>query len=209
MSTNIQQAAWQAIAVRAARRRQILAAIAGRITQAKTARQAVITAIATFLIEARQAGEAPRFRCRAYNGGPLRVARYDLPVVIDLQGLVTDQQGVYINLEHDDGQRVGHVTAVANTGRDLTLTGLISAATQAASEFIDSYRQDYPWHASVEVRPTQTPELIAPGATVTVNQQQFRGPLYVVRRSQLYGCAFLPRGADDQTEITVAARAAF
>ena len=47
---------------------------------------------------------APKFSMTAYTGGLMMVAGFDLPVVVDLDGLIIDRQSVPIRLEHQVGQ---------------------------------------------------------------------------------------------------------
>ena len=56
-------------------------------------------------------GKKPTFDVLAYNGGPLSVARYDLPVVLDLSG-VENGKSVIANLHHKNDQLVGHAVCV-------------------------------------------------------------------------------------------------
>jgi len=150
-------------------------------------------------------GKRPRFDVIAYNGGPLSVGGYDLPIVLDLSGL---EQGrsVIANLHHKKDQLVGHVGAVENNGRTLRLSGEVSAVSQAATEFVDSAKNGFPWQASIEAKPSKVEE-IPEGRAVVVNGQSIPGPVYVARKSRLYGVAFLPHGADENTTVQLAASA--
>jgi len=160
-------------------------------------------------IEAALSGEKiPRFSITpAYNGGPLRVARYNLPIIVDLAGLTVNSQAVLATVGHNDEQQVGHVEKIDNNGRQLSVAGVISAAGPAATELIESHRRGFPWHASIEARPLETPEYIGPGEAVRVNGQLFAGPVLVARRSELFGISFVPRGADEHTAVAIAAQA--
>jgi hypothetical protein len=173
------------------------------------ARQLTIEMTAGAIIEAKATSDsAPRFSCRpAYNGGELRVGRYDLPVVVDLAGMSQNPQAIPATLRHDDAALAGHVDTVINSGRTLILSGIVSGGNDWARQFIDSYKASFPWHASIEVRPLERPELIPAGQVVAVNGQRFQGPIYVARKSELYGVSFVPHGADDQTVVTLAAKA--
>ena len=65
-------------------------------------------------------GKGPRqFNIRAYTGGELRVNGFDLPVVVDLKGM-TFAKDIKANLDHDSKKRVGHITATANDGSEVT-----------------------------------------------------------------------------------------
>jgi len=155
------------------------------------------------------AGEAdsPRkFTVLAYNGGPLRVNGWDRPVVIDLTGM-EEAPSIVANLHHDSKAIVGHVTAVRNTGRDLQMDGLVSGANSATQEFLAASGNGFPWQASVEVQPVEVEE-VEDGDSVKANGMTHKGPIYVARKSRLYGVAFLPRGADERTTVRLAAGAA-
>ncbi len=150
----------------------------------------------------------PRFTVApAYNGGPLKVARYDLPIIVDLSGLTVNSQAVLATLEHDDGRQIGHVEKIDNNGRQLSVAGVVSAAGPAAAELLESHRRGFPWHASIEARPLKTPEYIGPNEAVRVNGQLFSGPCLVARRAELFGISFVPRGADENTSVAIAAQA--
>ena len=166
-----------------------------------------ITAESTTVTSAVEAGDAPKFSVLAYNGGPLSVSGYDLPIVIDLSGLKEGRR-VIANLHHDKKEIVGHVSAVRNDGRTLTLDGVASAVSAASKQFLDSAANGFPWSASIEARPDPgSTEEIPKGKTVMVNGQTISGPVYVSRKSTLYGVAFLPHGADHNTNVSVAASA--
>jgi len=150
-------------------------------------------------------GKRPKFDVIAYNGGPLTVGGYDLPIVLDLAGL---EQGksVIANLHHKKDHLVGHVGTVENNGKTLRLSGEVSAVSQSATEFVDSAKNGFPWQASIEAKPLRVEE-IPEGRTVMVNGQSIQGPVYVARKSRLYGVAFLPHGADENTTVQLAASA--
>lgn len=172
-----------------------------------------IIAIAPVAVKAAEAGQrVPRFTIApAYNGGPLTVEKYALPIIVDLEGLTVNEQSVQAVMFHDDTKLVGHVDTVRNDGRRLELSGVCSGLRSTVDEFVDSAANPgkrFPWKASIEARPLDKPELIPAGATVNVNGQTFEGPIYVARRAELYGVSFVPRGADDKTIVSIAARAA-
>lgn len=148
-----------------------------------------------------------KFSVQVYNGGPLQVNRWDYPVVIDLQGMKA-RKNVIANLDHNREQRVGHVTEVANDGSKVVLAGLASAATEYRDEVVNSANAGFPWEASIEAMPTQESDFVGDKQKVTVNGREFTGPLYVARKSELYGFAFLSRGADSNTKVKIAAEAA-
>jgi hypothetical protein len=151
------------------------------------------------------------FEIVAYNGGvlatPAYMQKFGMPVVIDLSGLET-APSVTANMDHDQAQRVGHVTETRNDGRQLILAGIVSGTGAAANEVIANAKQGYPWQASVEAVPLVPLEKIEAGKSVTVNGQRIDGPVLIARKSRLYGVAFLARGADSTTSVKIAATAA-
>ncbi len=166
----------------------------------------VIAFDAEVTIEAAQ-GDAKgpaKFDVLAYTGGPLVVAGYDYPIVVDLAGM-SMRKVIVANLDHNRAARVGHVTEKTNDGKSLRLKGIASAATSARDEVIASAVDGFTWQASVEVAPKAKPVFVKAGKTVEVNGQTHEGPVYVARKSQLNGFAFLGQGADDNTSVKIAA----
>ena len=148
----------------------------------------------------------PKFSIEAYNGGKLSLKGIPLPVIVDLGGMEY-ADSIVANLDHDDKRRVGHVTEKSNDGRKLTLDGIVSAATSDATEVVQSAARDFPWQASIEAKILGSLEEIKAGKPVRVNGQDFHGPVYVARKTQLFGVALLTRGADSTTSVTIAATA--
>lgn len=150
------------------------------------------------------------FEIVAYNGGvlatPAYMQKFGMPVVIDLSGLET-APSVTANMDHDQAQRVGHVTDTRNDGRQLILAGIVSGTGAAAAEVVANAKHGYPWQASVEAVPLVPLEKIEAGKSVTVNGQRIDGPVLIARKSRLYGVAFLARGADSTTSVKIAATA--
>lgn len=145
----------------------------------------------------------PTFEATVYTGRPIVVANYDAPVVIDLAGLQS-KNNIVANLDHDPSQRVGKVTSRSDEGGRLVLSGLANAATAARDEVVLSARDGFTWEASIEASPIEIDEVDA-GDTVRVNGQDVTGPVYLVKAAKLTGFAFVSHGADDATEVSIAA----
>lgn len=174
---------------------------------AKPSKPAVIAMSGEVAIEAAAAeGKQPTFSVLAYTGGAMDIAGYDMPVVVDLEGMQFGKSLV-ANLDHDRTKRVGHVTGKAIADGQLTLSGVASAATASRDEVVASAKNGFIWQASIEARPGEVAELSA-GKSVEVNGQMVQGPAYVVRTSTLKGFAFVTHGADDNTSVSIAAEAA-
>jgi hypothetical protein len=152
------------------------------------------------------APKGPRsFVSTIYTGGPVEVNGWDLPVVIDLEGLKTSKVLV-ANLDHESGKRVGNFE-VANDGKTLIANGKASAATAYRDEVVNSADEGYTWQTSVEVKPHKV-EQLARDKKAVVNGQTVTGPAYITRTGTLKGFAFVSHGADDNTTATIAATAA-
>jgi len=147
----------------------------------------------------------PSFDVVVYTGGQLVLAGWDAPVVVDLKGIEFDKS-IVANLDHDGSKRVGHVTGTSKADGQVSLSGKVSAATDAAREVAESAANGFVWQASIEADPDELRE-VASGKTIKVNGQEFTGPLYVAARSTLRGFAFVSHGADDNTTVSIAAKA--
>ncbi len=97
-----------------------------------------LTAEAPIEIEAAaQAAEGepiklPRFRMIAYTGGPMRLAGWRFPVIVDLAGLAIPSQKRPIRFIHDPGAGVGHTDSIAIEAGRLVAKGVVSRDTSAA-----------------------------------------------------------------------------
>lgn len=161
---------------------------------------------AAAVIEAGEENTPQRFRVDpAYSGGLLRVANYSQPVVIALDGL-SYAQAIRANLDHQQDRRVGHIDEQQNTGRSLSLAGVVSAESDASREFVASAQKGFPWGASIEALPTEPMQQVEPGKTVRVNGQSLIGPFLLATKSVLNGIALLSRPADATTRAVLAGR---
>jgi len=167
-----------------------------------------LTASAVFDLEA--AGESspglPRFRMVAYTGGPMRIAGWRYPVILDLAGLDFPSQSRPIRFGHDPLSGVGHTDAIRVDQGQLVATGLVSRDTSAAREVVVSSKNGFPWQASVGTSVEEF-EFVKEGQKVMVNGSQHAGPLNVVRKATLGEISFVDLGADGATSASVAANA--
>lgn len=145
----------------------------------------------------------PRFEVVAYTGGPMKLGGFELPLVVDLEGM-SFGKSLVANLDHDRSKRVGNITTKAIKGGQLVLAGTASAATPFRDEVVKSAADGFVWQASIEATIERITELAA-GKTRQVNGQTITGPAYVVPQSTLKGFAFVSHGADDNTTVDIAA----
>ena len=148
----------------------------------------------------------PRFTMVAYTGGPMRIAGWRYPVIVDLAGLVIPSQSRPIRFGHDMQSGVGHTDAIRIEDGKLVATGVVSRDTQVAREVVVSARNGFPWQASIGAS-VEEYEFVTEGQSVIVNGRQFAGPVNVVRKATLGEISFVDLGADSATSATVAAQA--
>ncbi len=148
----------------------------------------------------------PRFRMVAYTGGPMRIAGWRYPVIVDLAGLAIPSQNRPIRFGHDAsaGAGVGHTDAISVEAGQLIATGLVSRDTPAAREIVISSKNGFPWQASIGASVEEF-EFIKDGQKAIVNGRTFEGPVNVVRKSTLGEISFVDLGADGNTSAQVAA----
>lgn len=168
-----------------------------------------LTATAHIDVEATGEGESaslPRFQMVAYTGGPMRIAGWKYPLVIDLAGMSIPAQSRPIRFGHDPLSGVGHTDSIRVEQGKLMASGLVSRDTAAAREVVASSKNGFPWQASVGASVEEF-EFVKPQQQVTVNGRQYAGPLNVVRKSTLGEISFVDLGADGETSASVAANA--
>jgi hypothetical protein len=168
-----------------------------------------LLATATFELEAADGAQPaglPRFRMVAYTGGPMRVAGWRHPVVIDLAGLAIPSQSRPIRFGHDPLSGVGHTDAIRVEQGQLVASGVVSRDTAAAREVVVSSKNGFPWQASLGASVEEF-EFVRENQQITVNGQQHGGPLNVVRKATLGEISFVDLGADGATSASVAASA--
>lgn len=149
----------------------------------------------------------PRFRMLAYTGGPMRVAGWRYPVIVDLAGLAIPTQNRPIRFGHDAAHGVGHTDAIRVEAGQLIATGVVSRDTPAAKEVVISSKNGFPWQASIGASVDQF-EFVKENQQVTVNGRAFEGPVNVVRKATLGEISFVDLGADGNTSAQVAATSA-
>ncbi|NUQ51363.1 MAG: hypothetical protein HUU19_01545 [Phycisphaerales bacterium] len=150
------------------------------------------------------AAPLPRFKMVAYTGGPMKVAGWRYPVVLDLAGLSVPSQARPIRFGHDPSAGVGHTDAIRVEAGQLVATGVISRDTLAAKEVVASSKNGFPWQASVGASVDEF-EFIKESQKATVNGQEFTGPINVVRKATLGEISFVDLGADGRTSASIAA----
>ena len=146
----------------------------------------------------------PRFSMVAYTGGPMRLAGWRHPVIVDLAGLRIPAAHRPIRLGHDAALGVGHTDRISVDNGRLIAAGVVSRDTATAREVVASSRNGFPWQASIGAG-VEEHEFVREGQNVQVNGQTFPGPVNVVRRATLGEISFVDLGADGNTSAAITA----
>jgi hypothetical protein len=147
----------------------------------------------------------PRFDINAYNGGPMCLANWGLPVVVDLQGVQTHSQNIPVLKDHRYADVVGHTDSV-KVGASIDIAGVVSGTGPAAKEVVANSKNGFPWQASIGGRVLQK-QYVAEGAKVNVNGADHHGPIIVARKFALGEVSVTALGADTSSSTTIAASA--
>ena len=149
----------------------------------------------------------PKLDILVYAGGPVQPAGWDFPIVVDLQGLEIPDEQTTVLKDHDPDKVVGHGTTI-NSGRDVRLRGVVSAVGEAAREVLGASANGFQWKSSIGCDRQGDPKFIREGETLNANGQTFSGPLYFWPSSILREVTITGRGADPNSRVSIAAKAA-
>jgi len=176
------------------------------VVEANAAPRELILTAAINVEAAGPDGQGPRqrrFHMDAYSGGPMVIAGWRFPVVVDLNGLAV-RGGAKVYLDHDRTARVGHIDGLETQNGTLHVSGLVSSTSPAAREVVADADNGYPWQASIGASVADV-EFVREGQTANVNGREVAGPVNVARKSALVEVSFVGSGADDSTSAAIAA----
>ena len=151
----------------------------------------------------------PRFSMHAYTGGPMRVRGYQIPIVVDLQGMSHPTKSRPVLKDHDVSQVVGHTEGgdqhgVTISASDIFVSGVASGASPARVEVIEAAARGFSWQASIGA-PIHAQEFLPEGKTKVVNGRAIHGPAVIATKTSLREISFVALGADDDTSTALAA----
>jgi hypothetical protein len=153
-------------------------------------------------VQAAAGDKLPTFDLVAYTGAALRQHWSESPIVVDLAGVQVAASGPVLK-GHTTSQGVGHWTASANDGKQLSISGVFSRDTTEAREIATSGARGYPWKVSIGADILERREVNEGQATV--NGRVFDAPLIIVARSNVYEVSFVELAADEATSAKIAA----
>ncbi|MBN8603489.1 MAG: hypothetical protein J0M26_20810 [Planctomycetes bacterium] len=145
-----------------------------------------------------------KFSMVAYTGGAMRLGGWPYPVVVDLAGMRVTRKSRPILKDHDRASIVGHTDDIMVRDSRLEVAGVISGVGNTAQEVIATSENGFPWQASLGANADKV-VFIPEGKSATANSREFKGPVYIARKSTLGEVSFVALGADDDTEARIAA----
>lgn len=154
-----------------------------------------------------EAGKPRRFRIVAYTGGPLSIDGWDLPVVVDLQGLQASAVPILLDHKKSTETTLGSVDEVQNDGRTLVLAGPVTGVSEPVLNVLRAADRGQQWQASIGWIIDSYVDIPA-GHTKFVNGREQAGPFTHAITSTLKETSVLPSGADSATSVNLAAKAA-
>lgn len=157
-------------------------------------------------------GAAPkprRFNLDAYNGGPMSVAGWSRPIIVDGSGVsvAATRLPVYATHELTLDNLLGQTDSLQNTGGKITAAGVITARRETSPVYArmqDHAENSFQWQCSIGAS-VQKFEFIEAGRECLVNGQTVAGPVYVARKVTLSHIAIVALGADTTTRANIAA----
>lgn len=149
-----------------------------------------------------------RFQMVAYTGGPMMLAGWRYPVVVDLNGLDVGKQKRPILLDHqrDVEMVMGQTEQIVPANNQLLVSGQILGDSPKAKQVIALNDKGFAWQASIGAKANQV-EFVPEGRSVEVNGREVAGPVNVARRATLGEISFVVLGADENTTAQIAAKA--
>ena len=162
---------------------------------------------AEITVQAAEGQRLPRLHIVGYTGVAMDLAGWWRPVVIHLDGLALPKV-MPVLANHDQTKPVGHGTPAVQKGR-LEVEGVVSVQdSDAGREFVASAKAGFPWAASIGAKPITVVEH-GEGSEFEANGRQFKaGPkgLFEVKQARLREISLVAVGADEGTQVTVAAK---
>ncbi len=146
------------------------------------------------------------FNMVAYTGGPMRVAGWYDPVVVDLNGLKISAQAkpIFFGHEQDLDSLVGQTNSIKVNDGQLLATGDILGESDRVKQILTLADKGFKWQASIGARAEKS-ERLTEDQTAKVNGRQITGPVTIIRKATLGEISFVMLGADDQTSAQIAA----
>ncbi len=128
----------------------------------------------------------------------MHLGGWHYPVVVDLAGMRVTRKSRPILKDHDRACIVGHTDAIMVGDSRLEVARVSSGVRNTAQDVIATSENGSPWQASLGANADKV-VFIPESKTATAISREFKGPVYVARKSTLGDVSFVALGADDDT----------
>lgn len=177
-----------------------------RIKASSAAKDISLYAPITIQAAADDKGPA-KFSMTAYTGVPMWVAGFGDPIIINLKGFDVSRQSRPVLKQHNPDQVAGHTTSIRIEGNQVLVEGVFSASNDVSREIVAAAANGFPWQASIGAS-VREKRFVPMGRKARVNGRDHEGPLIVAEASISQEFSIVPLGADDDTSVKIAAKAA-
>jgi hypothetical protein len=152
-----------------------------------------------------EANQPRRFSMVAYTGGPMQLAGWKFPVVVDLAGLDVGRSRRPILLDHtrDVEHVMGQTDQVTVANHQLLVAGQVLGDSAKARQVVALADRGFGWQASIGAKAHEV-EFVPEGRSTMVNGREVVGPVNIARRATLGEVSFVVLGADENTQAVIA-----
>ena len=135
----------------------------------------------------------------AYSGGKIKAHPYWGDLAINLEGMKLNKDKYPILENHDVSKKVGFVERgqIQKNGNLRVRSGVI-LDTPSGQEFSRLSKDGYPWQSSIYAKPSVI-EKISEGEKVSLNGNEFSGPLTIWAACELKEISVVTLGWDSET----------
>ncbi|NBC11538.1 MAG: hypothetical protein GVY24_07390 [Planctomycetes bacterium] len=141
----------------------------------------------------------------AYTGGPMTLAGWRYPVVVDLAGLSVGDHSrpIFLGHQQDVDDVVGQTDRIEIVEGQLVASGDVLGDSPRVQRVVALADKGFRWQASIGAQARKV-DFLKAGQSAVVNGRAFDGPLNIARQSVLGEISFVPLGADTQTSALIA-----
>lgn len=145
--------------------------------------------------------ELKRFKILGYTGKPVNLMSYGVehPVVYNVEGITVNSKIPYL-LDHY--QPIGHVENIRKEQGTIVGDGVHSYPNAQSLEVAQAIENGVPFQSSMGLDISESDVTFVAEGVVSVNNQTFEAPIYVVNKSTLVEQTATLFGRDSDTEIT-------
>lgn len=153
------------------------------------------------MAEKKEGSDLYRVNITAYTGKPVNLSDYgiDHPVVYNTAGIKFKDKVPYL-LNHY--QPIGHIENIQLINGELHAEGVHSFPSTASDEVAKAVENSFPMQSSMGLDIEESDVTFVEEGVVSVNNQTFSAPIYVVNKSVLVEQTATMFGRDDDTKIT-------